>query len=48
MFIAIIWGILVGSTVQTQFKYDHCKEIKFEGTYCELPKKLSVYENSAK
>ena len=45
MIIAVIWGLIVGNTMQLQLKFDHCKEQRFKGAYCELPKKLSKLES---
>jgi len=40
MLIVFILAIF-GNLTQAQLKYDHCKEIKFEGEYCVIQKKLS-------
>lgn len=41
MIFAVIWGLLVGTTVQVQLTYDKCKPDNFEGKYCEVAKKLN-------
>jgi hypothetical protein len=48
MFLVLIFGLLVGNTVQYQFKYDHCKEAKFKGEYCSTPKKLNKLSDFGK
>jgi hypothetical protein len=40
MFIAIIFGLILGNTVQLQNKYDFCKEENFKGEYCSVQKTL--------
>jgi hypothetical protein len=40
MIIALIFGLLLGNTVQLQNKYDYCKSKNFKGEYCEVQKKL--------
>ena len=45
LLVAVVWGLIVGNTVQFQFKYDHCKKEKFAGEYCELPKKLNKLDS---
>ena len=41
MIFAVIWGLLVGTTVQVQLTYDKCKPDNFEGKHCEVVKKLN-------
>ena len=39
MFILALLAVF-GNLGQLQLKYDHCKEIKFEGDYCKVQKVL--------
>lgn len=42
----ILFGFLLGNTVQLQNKYDHCKANQFKGEYCKVQKHL--YESNKK
>lgn len=44
MLVVLAFLAFFGNGYQLQMKYEHCKELKFEGKHCELQKKLSKYE----